>query len=39
MLWKHSLEPFDGKRLDAQAVCRAHLDLLLRGLSNRSETP
>ncbi len=32
MLWKHSLEPFDGKRLDAQALGRAHLDLLLHGL-------
>ena len=32
MLWKHSFEPYDGKRLDAQALCRAHLDLLLHGL-------
>ena len=35
MLWKHSFEPFDGKRLDAHALCRAHLDLLLHGLLNR----
>ena len=32
MLWKHSFEPYDGKSLDAQALCRAHLDLLLHGL-------
>jgi len=29
MLWKHSFEPFDGKRLDAQGAVPAHLDLLL----------
>src|SRR5262252_625037 len=39
MLWKHSFEPFDGKRLDAQALCRAHLDLLLHGLLKREGTP
>src|SRR5262249_47112329 len=39
MLWKHSFEPFDGKRLDAQAVCRAHVDLLLHGLLKREGAP
>ena len=31
-LWKRSLEPHDAAPLDAQALARAHLDLLLRGL-------
>jgi AcrR family transcriptional regulator len=31
-LWKNSLEPHDDTLLDAQALARAHLDLLLRGL-------
>jgi AcrR family transcriptional regulator len=31
-LWHHSLEPYDDHRLDAEAICRAHLDLLLHGL-------
>lgn len=31
-LWKNSLEPYDDKPLDAQALARTHLDLLLRGL-------
>jgi AcrR family transcriptional regulator len=31
-LWKNSLEPHDDAPLDAQALARAHLDLLLRGL-------
>ena len=39
MLWKHSFEPYDGKRLDAQALCRAHLDMLLHGLMKREGTP
>jgi len=39
MLWKHSFEPYDGKRLDAQAVCRAHVDLLLHGLLKREGAP
>jgi AcrR family transcriptional regulator len=39
MLWKHSFEPYDGKRLDAQALCRAHLDLLLHGLLKREGAP
>ena len=39
MLWKHSFEPYDGKRLDAQALCRAHLDLLLHGLLKREGGP
>jgi len=39
MLWKHSLEPFDGAKLDPQALCRLHLDLLLRGLLQRERVP
>ncbi len=39
MLWKHSFEPYDGKRLDPQALCRAHLDVLLRGLTNPEASP
>ncbi|HEX2479094.1 MAG TPA: TetR/AcrR family transcriptional regulator [Geminicoccaceae bacterium] len=31
-LWKNSLEPHDHAPLDTQALLRAHLDLLLRGL-------
>jgi AcrR family transcriptional regulator len=31
-LWKHSLGPHDDRPLDFQAVCRAHLDLVLHGL-------
>jgi AcrR family transcriptional regulator len=39
MLWKHSFEPFDGKRLDAQALCQAHLDLLLHGMLKPEGAP
>jgi AcrR family transcriptional regulator len=39
MLWKHSFEPFDGKHLDAQALCRAHLDLLLHGMLKPKGAP
>jgi AcrR family transcriptional regulator len=31
-LWKHSLGPHDDRSLDAHAVGRAHLDLILHGL-------
>jgi AcrR family transcriptional regulator len=31
-LWKNSLEAYDAAPLDVQALARAHLDLLLRGL-------
>jgi AcrR family transcriptional regulator len=31
-LWKNSLEAYDDAPLDTQALVRAHLDLLLRGL-------
>ena len=31
-LWKSSLEAYDDASLDAEALARAHLDLLLRGL-------
>jgi AcrR family transcriptional regulator len=34
-LWKNSLEPHDDAPLDAQALARAHLELLLRGLEAR----
>ncbi len=32
-LWKHSLGPYDTKPLDAAALVRCHLDLILRGLA------
>jgi AcrR family transcriptional regulator len=32
VLWQHSLGPHDDKPLDVEAVCRAHVDLLLHGL-------
>jgi AcrR family transcriptional regulator len=32
-LWKHSLGPFDAKPLDAAALVRCHVELLLRGLA------
>jgi AcrR family transcriptional regulator len=32
VLWRHSFERFDDRPLDAAALCRAHLDLLLNGL-------
>ena len=32
VLWQHSLGPHDDRPLDVQAVCRAHLDLMLHGL-------
>jgi AcrR family transcriptional regulator len=34
-LWKNSLEPYDDAALDAQALARTHLELLLRGLEVR----
>jgi len=37
VLWQHSLGPHDDRPLDVQAVCRAHLDLVLHGL--RVATP
>jgi AcrR family transcriptional regulator len=36
-LWKNSLEPHDDAPLDAQALARAHLDLLLRGLETHRQ--
>jgi AcrR family transcriptional regulator len=36
-LWKHSLGQHDDHPLDAGAVCRAHLDLILNGL--QAKTP
>ena len=32
-LWKHSLGPFDAQPLDAAALVRCHVELLLRGLA------
>jgi AcrR family transcriptional regulator len=32
-LWKHSLGPFDAKPLDAAALVRCHIELVLRGLA------
>ncbi|MGH9914767.1 MAG: TetR family transcriptional regulator [Pyrinomonadaceae bacterium] len=32
-LWKQSLEPYSVRSLDAQAICRAHTEMLLRGLA------
>jgi AcrR family transcriptional regulator len=39
VLWQHSLGPHDDRPLDAQAVCRAHLDLLLHGLQRYPPPP
>jgi AcrR family transcriptional regulator len=36
-LWKNSLEPHDHAPLDAQALARAHLDLLLCGLEAQKQ--
>jgi AcrR family transcriptional regulator len=36
-LWKNSLEPHDDAPLDAQALARAHLELLLRGLEAHAQ--
>jgi hypothetical protein len=33
MIWKHSLEPYADRTLDAQALCATHLDLLLHGVA------
>ncbi len=33
MLWQHSFERHAGHPLDAAAICRTHLELLLRGLT------
>ena len=33
MLWKHSLEPFAGKKIDVESFFQTHLDLILHGLS------
>jgi AcrR family transcriptional regulator len=32
VLWRHSFERFDDRPMDAAALCRTHLDLLLNGL-------
>jgi AcrR family transcriptional regulator len=39
MLWKHSLGLYDETGLDPHALCRAHVELLLRGLLKRGEGP
>lgn len=36
MLWRHSFERHEKRSLDAKALCRAHLELLLRGLEPRA---
>ena len=37
-LWKHSLEPYDERGpMNREALARAHVDLLLRGLAARPE--
>jgi AcrR family transcriptional regulator len=38
LLWQHSLGPYDDKPLDVEAVCRAHLDLVLHGLKVARQT-
>jgi hypothetical protein len=37
VLWREVFQPFYRERLDLEALCRAHLDLLLHGLLLRSE--
>jgi AcrR family transcriptional regulator len=32
-LWRHSFEPHAGRPIDIDALCRAHIDLLRRGLA------
>jgi hypothetical protein len=39
LIWKHTFEVHAGKPLDARAICRAHLDLLLHGLMKRTDRP
>jgi AcrR family transcriptional regulator len=39
VLWKHSLGPHADRPLDAGAICRAHLDLILHGLRAHSPAP
>ncbi len=39
VLWQHSLGPYDDRPLDVQAVCSAHLDLLLHGLQRDPALP
>jgi AcrR family transcriptional regulator len=34
VLWKHSFNPHDDRPMDANALIRAHLDVLLNGLRN-----
>jgi AcrR family transcriptional regulator len=38
-LWKHSLGPYDAKPLDAAALVRCHIELLLRGLAPDKPVP
>jgi AcrR family transcriptional regulator len=38
-LWKHSLGPHDDRPMDAAAVLRAHLDLLIHGLKTQGKQP
>lgn len=36
-MWKSALEPVGGTPIDLDALCRTHVDLLLRGMTPRSE--
>lgn len=31
-LWQHSFRPYDSSAIDPEALCRAHVEMLLRGL-------
>jgi AcrR family transcriptional regulator len=39
VLLKHSLAPHDDRPLDIEAICRAHLDLVLHGLASGESAP
>jgi AcrR family transcriptional regulator len=38
-LWRHSFERHAGRRLDIEALCRTHFDLLQRGLATTAPSP
>ena len=38
-LWRHSLEPYDTAALDAAALARTHVDLLLHALAPNGDPP
>jgi hypothetical protein len=39
MLWQHSFERHEKRRLDVDALCRAHLDLLFHGIASDPGQP